>query len=333
MRYRRSHWLVLPLLAAGCMNAAKVNQSEVHDLFVASDQVDPWVEAELARVLALLDTPRAEDAASTDRLATALKSLELKVDRLASMVAGADASSTPAEASAGALGEPPGLEAIRALKRSLRQIDHQRETLAENIAHAFLPGYKRRDSMPQLAGSSATRISMLQGTLRLTGNSLDLAVEGEGFFEIVRPDGTSLYRRAGALRQSSDGRLVTPEGYLLASQVVIPPDAQGVSFANDGSAFAMRGHNELTAIGMIELVRFPNAGALAPDGPESFIETRASGSPVLSQPGFEGTGLLRQGYLEMSNVRLADEVIELQRLGRQRAAILQGLAALGVFVR
>lgn len=148
------------------------------------------------------------------------------------------------------------------------------------------------------------------GSLIQTGNELDVAVEGEGFFQIDLPDGPA-YTRDGSFRRSEDGRLVTVDGYELSGGITIPNDARSVSIAADGtvSAFIL-GQSESSEIGRLELVRFSNpAGMDASLGRNLLLETDSSGAPLTGDPGQDGLGTIAQGFLENSNVQTVEEII------------------------
>ena len=152
---------------------------------------------------------------------------------------------------------------------------------------------------------------MLQGVLELTGNRLDFGVEGEGFFEIQLPSGELRYTRNGTFRQDFNGRFVTAEGYLLTDQVAVPPDSRGISVSPSGEVFAQEDDNEQTAIGTIRLHTFANSSGLKAAGGNYFSPTVASGQAQARQPGLQGAGTVRQGYLERSNVETVDELVAL----------------------
>ena len=152
---------------------------------------------------------------------------------------------------------------------------------------------------------------MQQGVLELTGNSLDLGVEGAGFFEIELPNGERRYTRNGTFRQDANGRLVTAEGYLLSDQVQIPPDSQGISISADGEVYSLGEGNVQNQIGTIRLHVFPNPTGLRAMGGNYFAGTPSSGDPAAVQPTTAGAGMVKQGYLERSNVETVDELVSL----------------------
>lgn len=157
-----------------------------------------------------------------------------------------------------------------------------------------------------------------QGELHQTGGPLDVAIEGHGFLAIRLPNGDTGYTRNGALQLDSTGRLVTGEGYALASEITIPPEAQAVAIAPDGTVSAtMPGETQPAELGQIQIATFANPGGLAAQGANLFKETSASGTAVLGAPGEGDAGTLRQGMLEVSNVNVVQEMIDL--ISGQRA--------------
>jgi flagellar basal-body rod protein FlgG len=157
-----------------------------------------------------------------------------------------------------------------------------------------------------------------QGELHQTGNTLDVAIEGHGFLPVTLPSGQTGYTRNGALQMSSEGRLVTSDGYAIAGDITIPPDAQSVTIAADGTVSAtIPTDAQPVELGKIQLATFANPAGLSAQGQTLFRETAASGAAVLGAPGEGGAGHLRQGMLEVSNVNVVEEMIDL--ISGQRA--------------
>ena len=150
------------------------------------------------------------------------------------------------------------------------------------------------------------------GEFQFSGNPLDVAINGNGFFEVQLPDGSSGYTRDGSLKMSADGQLVTTDGYFLLPNITIPEDATSVSIGSDGSVEVMQyGQSDPTNVGQIELVRFINPAGLTAIGRNILVQTSASGDPVSDVPGQGGLGSIDQGYLEMSNVQVVDEMVNM----------------------
>ena len=158
----------------------------------------------------------------------------------------------------------------------------------------------------------ATEKMQGQGNMISTENALDLAVEGNGFFQIVQQDGTISYTRDGSFKLSQDGELVTVSGALLQPQVVIPQDAATITVGLDGTVsveLANGGGNQ--QLGQIQLARFVNGAGLEAMGQNLFRETQASGPPIISVPGEQGAGNIAQGMLEASNVNVVEELVNM----------------------
>jgi len=164
----------------------------------------------------------------------------------------------------------------------------------------------------------ATSRSLGQGELHQTGGPLDVAVEGQGYLPVTLANGETGYTRNGALHMSAEGRLVTSDGFPIAGEITIPPEAQSVTIAVDGTVSAkVPGDTQAVELGQIQIATFANPGGLAAQGGTLFRETTASGTAVLGAPGEGGAGTLRQGMLEVSNVNVVQEMIDL--ISGQRA--------------
>ena len=158
----------------------------------------------------------------------------------------------------------------------------------------------------------ATEKMQGQGNMISTENALDLAVEGNGYFQIVQQDGTISYTRDGSFKLSQDGELVTVSGALLQPQVVIPQDAATITVGLDGTVsveLANGGGNQ--QLGQIQLARFVNGAGLEAMGQNLFRETQASGPPIVGVPGEQGAGNSAQGMLEASNVNVVEELVNM----------------------
>jgi len=150
------------------------------------------------------------------------------------------------------------------------------------------------------------------GSLTQTGNSLDMAIQGNGFFQVLMPDGTTSYTRAGAFKQDSQGRIVTSDGYPLLPEIVIPTNATTVNVGNDGTvSITQPGQSAPSNIGNIQLAQFPNPAGLAALGQNLFQQTESSGNATTGTPGQTGLGTVSQGFLEMSNVDVASEMVNM----------------------
>jgi flagellar basal-body rod protein FlgG len=152
-----------------------------------------------------------------------------------------------------------------------------------------------------------------QGGLVNTQNPNDVAIEGQGFLQVTLPNGEIRYTRDGALRLNAVGNLVTSDGFLISPQITIPQDAVSLSIAPDGTVSVINAGagNASAPLGQLSLVRFPNNAGLSAKGRNLFAETASSGAPITATPGLNGTGLVRQGFLERSNVDVVTELVGL----------------------
>jgi flagellar basal-body rod protein FlgG len=158
----------------------------------------------------------------------------------------------------------------------------------------------------------ATEKLFTQGSLVQTGNNLDLAIEGRGFFQILMPDGTLGYTRDGTFQVNANGEVVTAKGYLLQPGITIPDDAQNITISSDGIVSVRQPGNPLpTQAGTIQLADFINPAGLEPIGQNLFLETGASGAPQTGNPAQSGIGALAQGVLETSNVNTVEELVNM----------------------
>lgn len=215
------------------------------------------------------------------------------------------------------------------------------DNIAHNLANANTAGFKMRrtqfqdllyQSMIQpgsAAGSqtvvptglqlglgarpASNEVIFSQGSFQLTSNPLDTVIEGRGFFQVRRPNGEIAFTRAGNFHLDRDGNIVTSEGNPIEPQITIPPQAQAISIAADGTvSYTMPGQNNAQAAGQIQIANFINPAGLNSIGNSLFMPTDASGEPTVSIPGGqEGVGTLMQGYLEQSNVSIVEEFINM----------------------
>jgi flagellar basal-body rod protein FlgG len=218
------------------------------------------------------------------------------------------------------------------------------DTISNNLANANTTGFKRQDAefedllyqnvrgaaitsqgtaapvSAQLGGGArivATTRSMNQGTLMQTGNQLDVAIEGNGFFQVMRPNGQPAFTRSGALKVDAQGRIVTSDGNALEPPITVPTDATKVNIAPDGTVSALQpGSNAATTLGQVQLAVFPNPGGLDAIGHNLYVATSSSGDALVGNPGLDGRGTLSQGALEGSNVDVVTEMIGLIRAQR-----------------
>jgi len=168
-------------------------------------------------------------------------------------------------------------------------------------------------------GVRPTAVSVLlgQGALAATGGNLDIAIEGNGYLEVTLPDGRAAYTRDGALKLSGDGLIVTSDGFAVAPEITVPSDARSITINAEGEVYATFANQIAPSLlGQFNLSGFTNARGLEAMGSNLYLETTASGPSLVSTPGQDGLGTLRQGYLEESTVDPVREVTELIKAQR-----------------
>jgi len=171
----------------------------------------------------------------------------------------------------------------------------------------------------------ATARDFTQGSLQQTGNNFDVAISGNGFFQVTMPDGTTAYSRDGSFKVDSNGQLVTSNGYAIQPGITIPAQAQSVSIAADGTVTAtLPGQAAPANLGQLQLASFANVGGLDPKGENLYAETASSGTPTAGAPGSNGLGKLQQGFVETSNVNVVEELVSM--ITTQRAYELNSKA-------
>ena len=172
--------------------------------------------------------------------------------------------------------------------------------------------------------SSTSRVHS-QGNLTKTDNKLDVAINGNGFFQVTQPDGTTGYTRDGAFSVDANGQIVNSNGYPLSPAITVPPNALSVSIGQDGTINVQQsGVAAPVQIGSIQLASFVNPAGLESRGGNLYVETAASGTAAVNTPGTNGLGGLNQGYLETSNVNVVEELVNM--IQTQRAYELNSRA-------
>ena len=230
---------------------------------------------------------------------------------------------------------------VRSLWISKTGLDAQQlqlDVIANNLANVSTTGFKRSRPafedllyqtlrQPGALSSQTTQIPSglligtgvrpvsterihTQGNLNQTGNSLDIAIQGQGFFQVALPDGTVGYTRAGNFQADNTGQVVTPNGYPMQPAITIPANTLSITIGKDGIvSVTQAGQVAPSQVGTVQLVSFINPGGLHSFGDNLYLETAASGSPTTGTPGSNGLGLLNQGYLETSNVNMVEELV------------------------
>ncbi|MEM7199120.1 MAG: flagellar basal-body rod protein FlgG [Planctomycetota bacterium] len=215
------------------------------------------------------------------------------------------------------------------------------DTIANNIANVNTAGFKRSQvtfedllyltvQAPGLrvdaSGSyspiglqigSGSRVSgttkiYTPGVLEGSANNLDVAIEGDGFFQVLLPDGSVGFTRDGQFSINADGRLVTSTGYVLTPEVTLTPDVAELSIDQEGRVtISTQGNPTPTQVAQLQLAKFINPAGLLSAGGNIVTETAASGAPIVGQPGANGLGTLKQGFIERSNVEIVNELVSL----------------------
>ncbi len=151
-----------------------------------------------------------------------------------------------------------------------------------------------------------------QGDMQATGNQLDVVIEGDGFFQVVLPSGGYAYTRDGSFKTDGNGRLVTSDGYPVWPEINIPRQMKYISIGAQGAVIGKEdGTTETTSLGAIKIVKFQNPAGLTNIGRNLLVQSEASGEPMEDTPGMNGLGTLSQGFLEMSNVKVVEEMVNM----------------------
>ncbi|MDR0717705.1 MAG: flagellar basal-body rod protein FlgG [Azoarcus sp.] len=232
---------------------------------------------------------------------------------------------------------------IRSLWTARTGLDAQQTSLdviANNLANVSTNGFKRQRAVfedllyqtirqPGAQSTQQTQISsglqigtgvrpvateriFTQGSPQQTGGDLDLMIQGDGFFQIALPDGTTAYTRDGAFQRDNQGNMVTASGYPLVDNINIPADAVSITVGKDGTVSVVQANGVTPVqIGAIQLATFINPGGLQAVAENLFLETASSGVATPSQPGANGAGVINQSYVESSNVNVAEELVSM----------------------
>lgn len=230
---------------------------------------------------------------------------------------------------------------VRSLWISKTGLDAQQlnlDVIANNLANVSTTGFKRSRvafedllyqtlRQPGAQSSQTTQIPTglqvgtgvrpvaterihTQGNLNQTGNVFDIAVSGQGFFQVLLPDGATAYTRAGAFQVDNTGQLVTSNGFAVQPAITIPANVLSVTIAKDGVvSVTQSGQASPTQVGTLQLASFINPPGLQSFGDNLYLETATSGTPTVGTPGVNGLGMLNQGYLETSNVNVVEELV------------------------
>ena len=223
-------------------------------------------------------------------------------------------------------------------KTGMEAQQSQLDAISHNLANSATNGFKRghavfEDLMYQnlrqagAASSDQTQLptglqmglgvrtvamarNFSQGNLQQTGNPLDMAINGQGFFQVQLPDGSTGYTRDGSFQVNAQGQMVTNSGYLLQPGITVPQQAQSVTISKDGIvSAALPGQTTLQQLGQIQLASFINPAGLDPRGENLYAETVASGAPAAGSPSANGLGVVMQSHVETSNVNMVEELV------------------------
>ncbi|HUA35755.1 MAG TPA: flagellar basal-body rod protein FlgG [Candidatus Binataceae bacterium] len=232
------------------------------------------------------------------------------------------------------------LQSLSIAATGMQSEETQTQVIANNLANASTPGFKvSRAHFQDLlyvndrqAGTQSSQVSYVptgtsiglgsktaavdqiftEGQLDQTGNPLDVAIQGDGFFQVSMPDGTISYTRDGTFRLDQNGRLVTEDGYTIMPGVTIPQGAQNITIGPDGTVSVVVGTSTTpTTVGQLQLIRFINPAGLQPLGQNLYKQTQASGAPQAGVGGQNGFGSITQGFLEMPNESVVTEMVGL----------------------
>ncbi|MGY4491257.1 flagellar basal-body rod protein FlgG [Pseudomonas sp. TE3610] len=230
-------------------------------------------------------------------------------------------------------------------KTGLEAQQAQMDVIANNLANVSTNGFKKSRAVfedllyqnmrqPGAQSTSQTKLPSglqvgtgvrqvaterlhTQGNLTETDNSKDLAINGNGFFEVDMPDGTTAYTRDGSFQLDANGQMVTSNGYTLTGGITIPSTATSVSVSSDGIVSVVTsGSSTSTQVGQLNVALFINPAGLESIGQNLYLETDASGAPTESTPGLNGAGTLSAGYVETSNVNVVEEMVSMIQVQR-----------------
>jgi flagellar basal-body rod protein FlgG len=232
---------------------------------------------------------------------------------------------------------------IRSLWISKTGLDAQQtqmDVIANNLANVSTTGFKRSRAVfedllyqnirqPGAQSSQQTQLPtglqlgtgvrpvateriFTQGNLQQTGNDKDVAIQGQGFFQVLLPDGATAYTRDGSFQINDQGQLVTSSGFQVQPAITLPADIQSMSIGRDGTvSITQAGSANTVQVGSIQLATFINPAGLMSKGENLYVETAASGNANTNTPGTNGAGLLTQGYVETSNVNVVEELVNM----------------------
>ncbi|MCA8977738.1 MAG: flagellar hook-basal body complex protein [Planctomycetes bacterium] len=360
--------LFLAFLFAACHSAPAPRQQsadrsqEVRDLIGLMAQIvqQHTAEAEMMSQLQLqlqMPAPMAETAGSiemTARLGTLTERIEELIACLprpsSERVSATVPAPAPVEAAGISVAEELAAnsaenECIHALQQAVFVVEQQRRLILENIANVNTVGYKKRTqeavteldpaSGLQLPRAGCPEVVCTTGPLAITERSLDVAIDGDGWFVLGGEDGSRLYTRAGDFRVDAAGRITAGPGVPLMPEITIPNDTLEISFDPTGcvSGRTASDPDTVKAFGRVEIARFLDTGGLESVSGNLMRLEPGTPEPNIGQPGADGFGVLKQGFLERANVQILDEAVDLQVADRQLNMLRRALAGYGVYTR
>ncbi|MFY7866120.1 flagellar basal-body rod protein FlgG [Roseateles sp.] len=230
------------------------------------------------------------------------------------------------------------MRSLHISKTGMEAQQTQLDTISHNLANVSTNGYKRSHAIFEdliyqnlrQSGANTTEQTQMptglqlglgvrpvatariysQGNLQQTTNNLDMAIKGNGFFQVQMPDGTTAYTRDGSFQLDAAGQIVTSNGYAVLPGITVPANAQSLTIGNDGTvSITVPGTAVPQTLGQVQLANFINPAGLDPKGQNLFAETGASGAPATGAPTTNGLGALQQGYVETSNVNVVEELV------------------------
>lgn len=347
----RSPASLLFVVLVAC-HAAPPPESPSRDLEQAHAALEhqvQWLVSMLAQKTSEPLASQPESAGITEiaaRLATLNERLDDLIVRLPALAIGTGAVDATSQRTATApRPDAADTTGIEMLQQALLLVEQQRNLCIENISNVNTAGYKRRSLVMTTALHPASGLQVpvagravpihTTGTLEITERTLDVAIDGDGFLVVTAPDGTTRYTRDGSFQIDVLGQIVTGAGCPLAPTITVPNDLLEISIDGMGrvSGRTASDPDTATTFGQLQLARFVDASHLEPAGQSTLQPTAAAGQPIVGRPGSIGFGMLKQSFVERSNVQVINELMNLQAAERQRTLLRRVLAGYGIYVR
>jgi flagellar basal-body rod protein FlgG len=339
------------LALAACQSApppdSPSNQQVLHELAQARVAVDTQVSLLTTLFAGRSTDPLHEgvESAGTTELNGRLAILSRQLDELLARLPAATATNATEAAARRNPSPEPAEAAVALLQQAMSVTEQLRNVILENIANVNTAGWKKRQlqistTLHQASGLQMPTAATIEtvwttGTLEITERNLDVAIDGDGLFAVTAADGTTNYTRNGGFHLNADGKLVTADGLVVVPEITVPSDTLEIAIDPEGRVTGRTAGapDTSTSFGQLMLSRFVNPSGLVATRNGAMRCTDASGYPITGAPGSTGLGLLKQGFLERSNVQVMNELINLQMVERQRTLLRRVLADYGLFVR